>query len=45
MKRGDFMKKTIHTKNIFKSENADIMKKVVTEKMEKLLNLQIRKTT
>ena len=39
------MKTTIHTKNVFKTENADIMKKLVTEKMEKLLNLKIRKNT
>ncbi len=37
------MKSTIHTKNIFKTSDTKTIQKNVTEKIQKLLNQQIRK--
>lgn len=37
------MKNTIHTKNTFRTEDTKAMQKIVTEKIQKLLNQQIRK--
>lgn len=37
------MKNTIHIKNTFKAVDAKEMQKIVTEKIQKLLNQQIRK--
>lgn len=38
------MKAAVHTKNIFKTGSDEALKKAVTEKIEKLINIQIRKT-
>ena len=37
------MKGKIHTKNIFKVTDTEKLKKVVTEKVEKLMNTQLKK--
>ncbi len=37
------MKETVHTKNSFKSDNASQLKKAVTEKIEKLVNISMKK--
>ncbi len=37
------MKNTIYTKNTFRTEDAKVMQKIVTEKIQKLLNQQIRR--
>lgn len=37
------MKNTIHTKNTFRTEDAKVMQKIVTEKIQKLLNQQIKR--
>ncbi len=37
------MKNTIHTKSTFRTKDAKAMQKIVTEKIQKLLNQQIRK--
>lgn len=37
------MKTSIHTKNIFKVTDIEKMKKAVTEKIEKLVNAQLKK--
>ena len=37
------MKETIHTKNSFKSTDAEHLRKAVTEKVEKLVNNKIKK--
>lgn len=38
------MKDVIHTKNSFKSSDVEQLKKAVTEKIEKLLNSQMKKS-
>lgn len=38
------MKETIHTINIFKSADIEQLKKSVTEKIEKIINIQIKKS-
>lgn len=43
MKGGQTMKGKIHTKNIFKVTDAEKLKKAVTEKVEKLMNTQLKK--
>lgn len=42
-KGADAMKEIIHTQNSFKAENAEQLKKAVTEKVEKLINRQVKK--
>lgn len=37
------MKETVHTKNSFKSNDASQLKKAVTEKIEKLINISMKK--
>lgn len=37
------MKETIHTKNSFKSSDIEQLKKTVTEKIEKLANIRMKK--
>ena len=37
------MKWKIHTQNSFKAENTEQLKKAVTEKVEKLINRQLKK--
>lgn len=37
------MKKTVHTKSSFKSNDASQLKKAVTEKIEKLVNISMKK--
>lgn len=37
------MKETVHTKNSFKSDNTSQLKKAVTEKIEKLINISMTK--
>ena len=39
------MKETVHTKSSFKSQNAEQIKKAVTEKMAKLINSQRQKAS
>ena len=39
------MKETVHTKSSFKSQNAEQIKKTVTEKLEKLINSQLKKAS
>lgn len=39
------MKETVHTKSSFKSQNAEQLKKAVTEKMAKLINSQLKKAS
>ncbi len=38
------MKNKIHIKNTFRIKNTKVMQKIVTEKIQKLLNQQIRKS-
>lgn len=37
------MKETIHTKNVFKVTDIEVLKKMVTEKVEKIVNAQLKK--
>ena len=37
------MKETVYIKNSFKSDNASQLKKAVTEKIEKLINISMTK--
>lgn len=37
------MKEVIHTRNSFKTENTEQLKKAVTSKVEKLMNRQVKK--
>jgi hypothetical protein len=37
------MKEVIHTKNTFKSADSEHISKAVTEKVEKLINRQVKK--
>lgn len=37
------MKENLHTKNTFRTEGTTALQKIITEKIQKLLNLQIRK--
>lgn len=37
------MKEMIHTKNSFRSEDKELIKKAVTEKISKLMNRQVKK--
>lgn len=37
------MKKTVHTKSSFKSNDVERLKKAVTEKIEKLINISMTK--
>ncbi len=37
------MKEKIHTQNCFKTEDTEQLKKAVTEKVEKLINRQLKK--
>ena len=39
------MKETVHTKSSFKSQSSEQLKKSVTEKMEKLINIQLKKVS
>lgn len=40
---GAGMKDKIHTQNIFQSADAELLKKAVTAKIEKLVNSQVKK--
>lgn len=37
------MKKSVHTTNIFKNADPEALKKAVTQKIEKLLNRQLKR--
>ncbi len=37
------MKETVHTKSSFKSDDASLLKKAVTKKIEKLINISMTK--
>ena len=37
------MKEKIHTQNSFKTDSAEQLRKAVTEKVEKLMNRQVKK--
>lgn len=37
------MKENIHTKNIFKTADIELLKKAVTAKVEKIINNQMKK--
>ncbi len=39
------MKNVVHTTNIFKSSDAELLKKAVTAKIEKLVNEQVKKSS
>lgn len=38
------MKQKLHTKSTFKNSGAEELKKLVTMKVEKLINIQLKKT-
>jgi hypothetical protein len=40
---GSTMKETIHTKNSFRSADVEHLRKAVTEKIEKLVNRQVKR--
>ena len=39
------MKEKLHTKNTFKNISAEELKKIVTMKMEKLINIKLKKVS
>lgn len=39
------MKEKLHTKNTFKTTDSELLKKAVTTKIEKIINIQVKRQT